>query len=60
MSYCEFEKIVSGPRPVFSKRYSMTEKEFHSHIETLWGVPLQRGGDKSHVQIINTIRGFFF
>lgn len=57
---CEFEKIVSGSRPASSERHKMTEREFRSHIEALWGVSLQIGGDKSHAQRINTIRRFYF
>ena len=60
MTDCEFEKIVSSPRLAFSERYKMTEVEFRSHIEALWGVSLQRGGDKSHAQRINTMRRCYF
>ncbi len=60
MTNCEFEKIVSGPRPVFPERQRMTEQEFRKHVETLWGVSLQSGGDKSYAQRINTIRRFYF
>ena len=60
MTDCEFEKIVSDSRPAFSERHRMTEQEFRGHIEALWGVSLQRGGEQSHAQRINTIRRFFF
>ena len=60
MTDCEFEKIVSGPRPSFSERHRITEQEFRGHIEALWGVSLQNRRDKSHAQRINTIRRFYF
>ena len=60
MTDCEFKKIVSGPRPAFSERHRMTEKEFRGHIEALWGVSSQNGRDKSHAQRINIIRRFYF